>query len=119
VLSGQVAFRPRHTASAAASARLAGSLRAELQGRWVGERRVVPGSTLIVLHPYTMADLRLALPFARGAWAGEATFAIENLADQDAAMLVDYPYPGRAWTLGARIRWGAARTSPSSAPTDR
>jgi hypothetical protein len=119
VLNGQVAFRPRHTASAAASARIAGALRAELQGRWVGERRVVPGSTLIVLHPYTMADLRLALPFARGAWAGEATFAIENLADQDAAMLVDYPYPGRAWTLGARIRRGAARTSPSSAPTDR
>jgi outer membrane receptor protein involved in Fe transport len=119
VLRGQVAFRPRHTASAAASVRLPGTIRAELQGRWVGERRSVAGDTLNLLEPYLMADLRLARPFAPGAWAGEATFAIENLADTRAAMLVDYPYPGRAWTLGVRLRRGARHTSPSSGSTDR
>jgi len=119
VLRGQVAFRPRHTASAAAAARLPGRIRAELQGRWVGERRSVAGDTLNLLEPYAMADLRLARPFALGAWAGEGTFAIENLADVHAAMLVDYPYPGRAWTLGVRLRRGAPQTSPSSGSTDR
>ena len=119
VLRGQVAFRPRHTASAAAAARLPGRVRAELQARWVGERRSVAGDTLNLLEPYMMADVRLARPFARGAWAGEVTFAIENLADTRAAMLVDYPYPGRAWTLGVRLRRGAPHTSSSSGSTDR
>jgi hypothetical protein len=112
VLHGQVAFRPRHTASAAASARL-GGVRTELQARWVGARRSIAGDTINPLHAYLMADLRLARPFALGAWAGEAAFGIENLADRGAAMLVDYPYPGRAWTLGVRLRRGALLTSSS------
>ena len=119
VLSGQVAFRPRHTASAAASALLGGRVRAEVQGRWVGERRSTAGGTLNLLAPYAMADLRFARPFALGAWAGEGTLAIENLTGRGAAMLVDYPYPGRAWTLGVRLRRGASSSSPSIGSTDR
>jgi outer membrane cobalamin receptor len=119
VLSGQVAFRPRHTASAAASALLPGRVRAEVQGRWVGERRSVAGDTLNLLAAYAMADLRFARAFAMGAWAGEGTLAVENVAGRGAAMLVDYPYPGRAWTLGVRLRRGASHSSSSTGSIDR
>lgn len=103
VLGGQVTYRPRWTASAAAVATVAG-VRTALEGRWVGERRTVAGSATNTLAAHWLADLRLARPFTLAAWSGEATVAVENLLDRDAAMLVDYPYPGRAWSLGFRVR---------------
>ncbi|HYW07790.1 MAG TPA: TonB-dependent receptor, partial [Longimicrobium sp.] len=117
VLSGQVALRPRDTGSAAAAATVAG-VRAELQGRWVGERFPDAGNTANRIESHFLADLRLARPFALRGWRGETTLAVENLADRDAAMLVDYPYPGRTWSVGLRVRRGAP--SPhSSERTDR
>lgn len=103
VLGGQVIYRPRWTASGAATATLAG-VRTALEARWVGERRTVAGSAINTLAAHWLADLRLARPFTVAAWSGEASVAVENLLDRDAAMLVDYPYPGRAWSLGFRVR---------------
>jgi outer membrane cobalamin receptor len=116
-LGGQVAFRPRHTASAHAALLLPAGVRGELRARWVGERRTVAGDTLNALAAFARAELRLARPFTRGAWAGEASLDVDNLADRPAAMLVDYPYPGRAWTLGVRLRRAGPRLL-SSVPND-
>lgn len=112
-LDGQVVYRPRVTASLSAAAEAAG-VRGEVQVRHAGARRVSPGSALNVLPPYWMADARLRRPFALRGWEGEATLGVENLLDRDAAMLVDHPYPGRAWSVGLRVRHPSRREEPGA-----
>ncbi|HEU0013939.1 MAG TPA: TonB-dependent receptor plug domain-containing protein [Longimicrobium sp.] len=102
-LSGQVAYRPRWTAAAQGSARAAG-FGVELRARWVGERRSAAGSELNLLPAHWLADAALTRGFRAGAWGGDARLEVQNLADASAAMLVDYPYPGRGWSLGLRLR---------------
>lgn len=102
-LTGQVVYRPAWTASAEAGWALA-DIRMNLSARYVGERRTVPGSASNALTPFWLTDARLSRPFALGPWRAEATLGVENLLDRDAAMLVDYPYPGRAWSIGLRVR---------------
>ncbi|HEV7705560.1 MAG TPA: TonB-dependent receptor [Gemmatimonadaceae bacterium] len=103
VLSGQVAYRPATTASiTGAYAPRAGRL--ELTTRYVGERRTVPGSALNTLDPYWLTDARWSTPFTRGRLALDVSVGVENVFDRPAAMLVDYPFPGRTWTLSLRAR---------------
>jgi vitamin B12 transporter len=103
VLSGQVAYRPSTTASVTAGL-TRGDARFEVTTRYVGDRRTVAGSPLNVLEPYSLTDVKLAIPLARSAWAIDATLGLENLFDRPASMLVDYPFPGRTWTVAVRTR---------------
>jgi outer membrane cobalamin receptor len=103
VLSGQVVYRPAVTAEAAAGI-TRWNTRAEIDARYVGARRTVPGSALNVLDPYSLADIKVARAFVYGAWQLDATIGVDNVLDRHAAMLVDYPFPGRTWTISFRTR---------------
>jgi outer membrane cobalamin receptor len=110
VLGGQVAYRPRTTGSVTAGLDLHVT-RLEVTNQYVGERRTVPGSDLNVLDPYWRTDARLVSSWLRGAWRLDGTLGLENLFDRPAAMLVDYPFPGRSWTVSLRIRRAGARSA--------
>jgi outer membrane cobalamin receptor len=103
VLAGQVAYRPRITGNVTVGA---GPRDAHLEvtTRYVGARRTVPGSDLNLLDPYWLTDARLSSSWTYHLWAGDITMGIENLLNRPAAMLVDYPFPSRGWTLGLRVR---------------
>jgi iron complex outermembrane receptor protein len=103
VLSGQVAYRPATTANATASARVIGS-RIELTTRFVSARRTVPGSPLNALDPYWLTDARWKKSLRLGRWQTDIGVGVENLFDRPAAMLVDYPFPGRTWSVSLRLR---------------
>ncbi len=115
VLSGQVIYRPRWTASGRAAASLLG-VRTEISTRYVGERRTVENPRLNRLPSHTLFDARLTRHWSAGAWGGELSLSAENLLDRDAAMLLDYPYPRRSWALSARLRREPRR---ASAPATR
>ena len=103
VLTGQVTYRPQITANAVAGLSR-WSTRAEWHTRYVGARRTVPGSSLNVLDPYWMSDVGLSREVLHDRWQVDATVGVENVFDRSAAMLVDYPFPGRSWTIGVRTR---------------
>jgi len=102
VLSGQVAYRPRTTGNVAAELQR-GRARVSVTTRYVGARRTVPGSPLNMLEPYWISDVQLAVPVTRGRWTADGTVGATNIFDRPAAMLVDYPFGGRAWTIGVRL----------------
>ncbi len=111
-LSGPVIYRPAVTGSVSGSATLL-TVTVSAVARYVGSRRTVAGSPLNALAPFWIADLRCARTFRAGRWGGEAFVAIENVLDQHAFMLVDYPTPGRSWRIGLRIRpWLAPHQTP-------
>jgi vitamin B12 transporter len=105
VLTGQVAYRPRTTANTTVGAgpRIA---RIEITNQYVGERRTTPGSSLNVLTPYWRTDARVTSSRGWGPWSVDATLAMDNVFDHPAAMLVDYPFPGRSWSIALRLRRG-------------
>lgn len=111
VLSGQVAYRPRTTAKLAVGAGR-GHARIEVANSYVGERRTVPGSELNALRPYWRTDLRLTSAWPWGSWRLEGSLAVDNILDRPAAMLADYPFPARGWTVALRVR----RASGASVP---
>ena len=78
-------------------------LRTELEARYVGERRTVPGSELNSLPAYWIVDVGVSAAFRVGSWFNEAFFRIENLTDQRAELLADFPLPSRAIRLGWRV----------------
>jgi vitamin B12 transporter len=104
VITGQVAYRPRITANATAAITQFG-VRVEATTRYIGARRSVVGSELNSLDPYSLTDLRVSRAFAGRGWRVDAAIGVENLLDESASMLVDYPFPGRAWTVSLRTRW--------------
>jgi outer membrane cobalamin receptor len=108
VLDGQVAYRPRTTANVTAGVTPRG-VRLEVTNRFVGARRTVPGSGLNTLDPYWLTDARLTRSIIRTRWLVDAVLAVDNLFDRPAAMLVDYPFPGRTWSLALRIHRANAR----------
>ena len=104
VLDGQVAYRPRFTADL--------SLRLTVRGvtlvpsaTHVGERRTVPGSPLNALAGYTVLDAGIAVPVTVKV-PGRIEFAVNNLLDERASLLADYPLPGRGWSTRLRIGAG-------------
>ena len=107
VLDGQVAYRPRFTADVALGIGLPAGITLTPSGTHVGSRRTVPGSPLNALAAYTLVNAGIAVPFDFGRFAGRLELALTNLLDERAALLVDYPLPGRGWST--RIRLGAAR----------
>jgi iron complex outermembrane receptor protein len=102
-LDGQVVYRPELTADLAASLAL-GGFDWSARWRWVGERRTSPGTELNSLPSYGRLDAAVAWPFRLDALGGSLELAVQNLLDEPAALLVDYPLPGRTLTL--RIRAG-------------
>lgn len=107
VLDGQVAYRPRFTADLSLGIALPGGLTFTPAATHVGERRTVPGSALNALDGYTLVDAGVAIPFAIGRASGRLDLAVNNIFDERAALLVDYPLPGRGWSI--RMRFGAGR----------
>ena len=102
VLTGQVAYRPAVTAAGGVALDVAGA-RLALDARHVGRRRTARGTALNALDPFTVADLRVARPFAVGAWRATVATGVENLLDEQADLLADYPRAGRRWTAGLRL----------------
>jgi hypothetical protein len=78
--------------------------RFELSQQYIGERRTVPGSALNVLDPYWRTDVRFVGSRRVRRITVDATVGVDNAFDRPAAMLVDYPFPGRAWSVGLRFR---------------
>ena len=117
VLSGQVAYRPRTTANITAGVHHSGA-HLDLTTRYVGTRRTVAGSDLNLLDPYWLTDARLALPLihqkATTVWDLDAMLGLENVFNRPAAMLVDYPFPGRTWTVSLRLRHDGAQHAGSA-----
>jgi outer membrane cobalamin receptor len=103
VLSGQVAYRPRTTSNLTLGFS-PGPIRLETTTRYVGERRTVPGSALNTLDPYWRTDVKLSYGRRLLAWHVDASVAVDNVLDQAAAMLVDYPFPSRSWSVSVRLQ---------------
>lgn len=102
VLTGQVAYRPRHMVTVALGIPYR-RLRTDIEARYVGERRTVPGSALNSLPGYWIVDVGVSASFRLGSWASEAFFRIDNVTDQRAELLADFPLPSRALRLGWRV----------------
>jgi len=107
VLDGQVAYRPRFTADLDIVIGLPAGITLVPAATHVGERRTVPGSPLNGLAAYTLFHIGIAVPFELAGRDGRLDLAFSNLLDERAALLVDYPLPGRGWST--RIRIGAGR----------
>lgn len=107
VLEGQVAYRPRFTADLVLVIGLPAGITLIPSAAHVGERRTVPGSPLNGLAAYTLFDAGISVPFELAERDGRLDLALSNLLDERAALLVDYPLPGRGWST--RIRIGAGR----------
>jgi vitamin B12 transporter len=102
VLSGQVAYRPRTSANFTAGF-TPGAIRVESTTRYVGARRTVPGSELNLLDPYWRTDVKIAYARRVGTWRVDTSIGVDNVLDQPATMLVDYPFPSRAWSVSVRL----------------
>jgi outer membrane cobalamin receptor len=101
-LQGQVAYRPRSTASAAIRTDLPrGTLTARIER--IGERRSVPGSALNSLPAYALVNAGVAMPFTLGSIDARVEMSLSNLLDRSAALLADYPLPGRGWAIRLRL----------------
>ncbi len=74
-----------------------------MAGRFIGSRRTVPGSDLNALAPYWLWDVRTGIGWTVGRWTMEGRLSVLNLFDAEAAMIPDYPLPGRAWGLELRL----------------
>lgn len=111
VLTGQVVYRPRWTGNVRADAEVA-SVRAAASFRAVGARRTAIGSPLNQLPAFAVFDLSLARAFALGSTVLELRGGVDDLFDRRAALIVDYPSPGRTWWLGTRLTVGGR--GPSS-----
>ena len=103
VLSGQVAYRPRRTADVAVTVGLPFG-DATLQLDHVGERRSIAGSDLNTLPAYTTADVGFGARLELGGFDARVELSVSNLLDRPAALLVDYPLPGRGWSARLRLR---------------
>lgn len=106
VLDGQVAYRPRFTADLSVGIGLPAGITLSPSAAHVGERRTVPGSPLNALEAYTLLDAGIGIPLPLGKRAGRLDLAVTNLLDARAALLADYPLPGRGWSTRIRIEAG-------------
>jgi outer membrane cobalamin receptor len=102
VPEGQVVYRPSLTANVDLTAVVAGfELGASL--RYIGERRTVAGSPLNALDPYAVVDFGVARTLSLGTWAAVVRLSIDDLLDEQAEYLVDFPSAGRLWFLGVEL----------------
>lgn len=103
VLHGQVTYRPRRTASLTSAFSTAHS-RFEISSRHTGSRHTAPGTNLNSLPAYNVTDLRLQTTGTWKAWSLTPTISVENIFNRHAAMLMDYPFPTRLWSISLRVR---------------
>ncbi len=111
VLSGQVAYRPRTTASAALTGKVA-EFQVGLRYRYIGERRTVPGSALNSLPAFGVTDLQLSRRFPHAPLNMELAVGVDDLFDRAGTMLVDYPTAGRSWRFTLRLTPHASEVAP-------
>lgn len=101
-LSGQVAYRPERTSDVSAVIDVDwGAL--SIDAAWIGERRSIAGSALNALDGYKTVDVGVALPFVFTTVSGQLQLTLTNALDRRAALLVDYPLPGRGWSARLRL----------------
>jgi hypothetical protein len=103
VLGGQVAYQPSVTGSISAGI-TRGRVTANLTTLYVGDRRTIQGSSLNSLAPYWITNTQATVRIESGPWPLDALLGVDDLLDDRAALLFDYPYPGRTLRLGLRIR---------------
>jgi len=103
VLGGQVAYRPRVTADLGARA-TRGRFTIDWTSRYIGGRRTVQGSGLNALAAYWVSDAHLTVRVVNGGWPVDVFGGVDDLFDRRADLLVDYPYAGRTWVVGLRVR---------------
>ncbi|MEO7997900.1 MAG: TonB-dependent receptor [Gemmatimonadaceae bacterium] len=110
VINGQVAYRPRNSAnvSVAFSPKL---FRVDISNRYIGTRRTIAGSGLNTLDPYWMSDAKVSTATVKYGWNFSPAFGVENVFNRAAAMLVDYPFPPRTWTVSLRVRRSTSQPS--------
>lgn len=101
-LEGQVAYRPRSTASISLHSDLGPASFTTRLSR-IGTRRSVPGSELNALPPYQEVDLGIAFPLDVGDVGARLDLSISNLLNRSAALLADFPLPGRGWAVRLRL----------------
>ncbi|MDZ7631608.1 MAG: TonB-dependent receptor, partial [Gemmatimonadaceae bacterium] len=103
VLAGQVIYRPRLTGAMIADlVRGATDLRLALQA--TGMRRTVVGSDINQLPAFQLVQLQLARGIDLGPLDTKVRLSVENLLDQPVAMLLDFPFPGRTWSVDLTLR---------------
>ncbi len=103
VVGGQVAYRPRVTADLRAALTRT-RFHAEITSRYVGDRRTTQGSPLNTLRGYWVSDVHGTVRVLTGAWPLDVVGGVDNALDRRAALLFDYPYPGRTWSVGIRLQ---------------
>ena len=101
VLRGEVVYRPRWTARLSTHALLAG-LDWSAGGQWTGSRRTAPGTDLNRLPGYLRIDASVGRTVTLSGAEIAVDLAIDNLLDEGASLLADYPLPGR--TFSVRLR---------------
>ncbi|TVP76677.1 MAG: TonB-dependent receptor [Gemmatimonadales bacterium] len=104
-LSGQVAYRPLHTGTVDARLRM-GPVDLDTRVRRIGSRRSQAGSDVNRLDAHTrwsagLSSSRTLESDPLGRVHLQLDLSVENLLDQTASLLVDYPLPGR--TFGVRL----------------
>lgn len=97
----QVAYRPRHTG--AFHARWEGSgFRAELDGRFLGQRTTDP-SAANLLPAFWTFDLLLGRRWRWSGWLLQADVRIDRLLDRRNSFIFAYPEPGRTLRLALSL----------------
>jgi vitamin B12 transporter len=102
-LGGQVAYRPRLTAGAGARVTYS-RFTIDWTSRYIGDRRTVQGSALNSLPGYWISDAHLTVRVIGGGWPLDLFGGVDDVFDRRADLLVDYPYAGRSWFVGLRVR---------------
>jgi outer membrane cobalamin receptor len=102
-LTGQVAYRPRTSGDAGARV-TRGRVTVDWTSRYIGERRTVQGSAINSLSSYWISDLHATVRVIGGGWPVDVFGGVDDLLDRRADLLVDYPYAGRTWLVGLRVR---------------
>jgi hypothetical protein len=103
VLGGQVAYRPRLTGNAGASL-TRGRFMLDWTSLYVGDRRTAQGSALNALPGYWISDALVTIHALTGPWSVDVFGGVDDVFDRRANLLVDYPYAGRTWLVGLRVR---------------
>jgi len=111
VADGQVIYRPRWTADLRLDTRAA-DIDATMTWRHTGARRTAPGSTVNLLPAFGVVDIRLQREVQLAGQSFRLRTGIANLLDARAAMLVDFPMPGRTWTAGISAAFPLSRPTP-------
>ena len=102
ILTGQVAYRPVFSADFQGRVELpVGD--ATLSANHIGSRRSAAGSGLNTLPAYTILDLGFGLPISLSRMESRWEVVFSNLLDERAALLVDYPLPGRGWSTRIKL----------------